>query len=248
MAHPVTFSLDQTSLSDAEQLGDQWTPETRFGKWFLSTGVWYRFVLDAAINDLHRLAGDRFPEQAKILDAGCGQGASFTLLAKYFKPESIAAIDIDPGLVEIAKINGNACRCEVNVQHGSIKQLDFPDNTFDVVFCHQLIHHITFRAEALQEIYRVLRPGGLLLLSESCKHFLHVYWVAGLFRHPKIVHKTAEGYVELIKDANFSLLESDILKTTPWWSKRDFGLLEKTGLQSEPPTVTEISVVATKPE
>ncbi|MCF6324770.1 MAG: class I SAM-dependent methyltransferase [Gammaproteobacteria bacterium] len=248
MAPTFTPGSEQTDSTNSNQFKDQWVPETRFGKWFLSTEWWSVFVLKEAIADLHQLAGKRLPANPVLLDVGCGQGASFPLLEQYFAPQSICAVDVDPALLKVAELSGENCRCEVGVHLGSVKKLDIPDDTFDMIFCHQLIHHISFRELAMAEIYRVLKPGGLLLLSESCQHFLHVYWVAWLFRHPKMEQKTAEGYIDLVKDAGFELTGSDVLESTPWWSKRDFGLLRKWGLPSSEPKTTEISLVAIKPE
>jgi len=248
MAPIVTPRSQQTSSTHADQFKGQWVSETRFGKWFLSTEIWSVFVLKAAISDLHQLVGARLPEQPVLLDIGCGQGASFPLLEQYFKPQLITAIDVDQQLLKEAEVAGDNCDCEVDIRCASAKKLDIPDNTFDMVFCHQLIHHITFREEALTELYRVLKPGGLLLLSESCQHFLHVYWVEWLFRHPKMEQKTAEGYLDLLTGAGFVFTANDVLESTPWWSKRDFGLLNKFGLPSKSAKTTEISVVAMKPE
>ncbi|VAW90092.1 hypothetical protein MNBD_GAMMA17-1628 [hydrothermal vent metagenome] len=248
MAPTSTPSSEQTDSTHPDAFKDQWVPETRLGKWFLSTEWWSVFVLNEAISDLHQLARERLPEERPVLlDIGCGQGASFPLLEQYFSPQSICGVDVDPALLKLAELSGENCCCEVDIHRDSAKKLDLPDNTFDMVFCHQLIHHITFREEAMEEIYRVLKPGGLLLLSESCQHFLRVYWVEWLFRHPKMEQKTAEGYIELVNGAGFEMTENDVHETAPWWSKRDFGLLKKAGLPSSKSVTTEISLVATKP-
>ena len=231
-----------------EQNENHWVSETRFGKWFLSTQIWYRFVLEEAIRNLQKLAGERCPKQARILDIGCGVGKSFPLLEQYFEPRLITAIDIDQDLLDTAKRTGDRCCCEVDVNYGSARKLNIPDNTFDIVFCHQLLHHITFREKALQEFYRILRPRGILLLSESCQAFLKIYWVRWLFRHPKTVQETSTGYIHWVRKVGFSFTKNEILEMTPWWSRRDFGLLEIFGLQFWPLKTTEIVIVATKPE
>jgi len=226
----------------------QWVPETRFGKWFLGTKAWYQFVLEEAFSNLHKLVGIRCPKGAKILDVGCGEGQSFSLIDKYFEPSLIKGVDIDPELLIKAKQVGDRVRCDVEVDCGSVQQMDIPDNTFDIVSCHQLIHHVTFREEALKELYRILKPGGLLLLGESCQPFLQIYWVRWLFRHPKMEQKTAVGYIDLVREAGFSFEEKDILETIPWWSRRDLGIFKKIGLELWRSETAEIFIVATKPE
>lgn len=238
----------KSPLASTENDSDDWVLETRFGKWFQGTEIWNEYVLEDAFAIVRELVGERCKPGSRMLDIGCGQGSSLPMLDKHFEPESINAIDIDPDLLKVARLAGNECRCDVSVQRGSAMQLDFPDNTFDFVCCHQLLHHLADREAALLEFYRVLKPGGMLLLSESCLPFLKVYWVRWLFRHPKMEQKTAEGYIELTRDAGYFFTEKDILETTPWWSLRDLGLLKKLGLQFWQSKTAEISIVATKPE
>jgi hypothetical protein len=69
-----------------------------------------------------------------------------------------------------------------------------------------------------------------------------------LFRHPLQVHKTAEEYIELVKSIGFKIHDNDIKTSTPWWSRKDFGLTEKIGLPQKPREVTEILIIARKPD
>ena len=61
-----------------------------------------------------------------------------------------------------------------------------------------------------------------------------------------MVQQSAEGYVELIRSAGFEVAERDIRCTVPWWSRVDFGLLERWGLSSRRPTTTEVNTLAIK--
>lgn len=159
----------------------------------------------------------------------------------------IRGFDIDPILLGTARLAGDCCDCEVEVARGTTRNLNVPDNSVDMVSCHQLIHHITYQDDALQEFYRVLMPGDMLLLGESCRPFLQIYWVRWLFRHPDMEQKTATGYINLVRDVGFEFTESDLLETTPWWSRRDLGILKKLRLQFWSSKVAEIFIVATKP-
>jgi len=110
---------------------------------------------------------------------------------------------------------------------GSAEKLDLADASLDLVFCHQTLHHLTDPAAALGEFGRVLRPGGLLLLSESCRSFLDSIAVRALFRHPRHVHRTAQEYVELVSASGFEIRQ--ISHPDPFWSRPDKGLLEWLG-------------------
>ena len=224
-----------------------WVPETRFGKWFIGTDIWIDYVLHEAVADFRNMMGDRLPARPVILDAGCGIGLSFALLDKMFQPQMIIGADIDPLSLENAKQAAMSPGCELRLLHSPAQHLDLPDRSVDIVFCHQLLHHVKAQQTVLRELHRVLRPGGFLLSGESCRSFIHSFWVRLLFRHPDMVQKSAEGYVELLRSAGFEVAESDIRCTVPWWSRVDFGLLERWGLSSRRPATTEVNTLAIKP-
>ncbi len=239
-------SLDQRPFALAP--GDlEWVRETRIGKWFLSTKIWYRYVLAVAVEDCQRLLRARAQRVDTLLDIGCGQGASFTLLDRYLQPKRILGIDIDARLLDKAAETAAQCRCGIEMQRGKVSRLPLPDGSVDMIFCHQLIHHIASQEAGLAELYRVLKPGGFLLLSESCKPFIYSWAVRWFFRHPMHVQRTAEEYLALVRATGFRFSEEDVQLTTPWWSLSDFGLRRRLGLEREAPETTELIVVARKP-
>ena len=220
--------------------------ETRFGRWFLSAKTWFRYVLTEAVKDFKYLLGDDAPRSSRVLDIGCGQGLSFTLLEQYFNPRIIIGADIDNTLLKNAESAATLCQCEIQLRHETVFKLSFPDESFDMIFCHQLLHHVSNQTEALQELYRVLAAGGVMLISESCKPFIDSWPVRLLFRHPMESQKTAEEYIELIRSIGFHVDEQHIKTSSPWWSHQDFGLLEKVGFSNEK-IITEVLLIARKP-
>ena len=96
----------------------QYVPESAFGVWFLRTHTWEHHVLRVAINDLKRLIDTPLPEHPVIIDAGCGQGISFHLLADAFKPRRLVGIDFHArrwlvelgiiGEIKLPPVGGNA--------------------------------------------------------------------------------------------------------------------------------------------
>lgn len=238
-------NLNSSSLDSS--LHQDWVPETRFGKWFISTEMWVTYVLREAIVELHELCAGRLTPGARILDAGCGIGLSFAPLIEITQAASIIGVDIDASTLAVAEKSRLQHACQIELLHGSALHLDLPDNSVDAVFCHQLIHHVKDQAALLRELYRVLRPGGLLLSSESCQPFIEIYWVQWFFRHPNMVQKKADDYLALIREAGFQVGPADVRKSSPWWSLRDFGLRKKWGLPSATPEVTELLTVGQKP-
>lgn len=224
-----------------------WVKESAFGIWFLNTETWLNRVLKQAIIDLETL----FPEPAcanpAILDIGCGRGHSFALLDQHFRPGRIEAIEIDQSLLEDAASRAERCRCPVSIVSGNAECLPYADRAFDMVFCHQSFHHIVEQARAMQEFYRVLKPGGVLLFAESCKRFIHSLPIRLLFRHPMKVQKTANEYLQLIKAKGFSIAPESVSTPYLWWSRPDMGAFEWFGL-AVPKTVeaTLLNLVAVK--
>ena len=230
-----------------ESTAPDWVSETRFGKWFLGTQTWYRYVLTVAVEELREIAGSRMTSINRLADVGCGHGRAFALLAKHFTPREIVAFDIDPEMLEGARRAAQHCPAPVTVRQGSITRLDLPDGAVDAVFCHQLVHHCAEQMRALREMHRVLAPGGYLLLGESCESFIHTWSVRWFFRHPPGVQHSAEGYMKMVRDAGFVLDDRDVRTSTPWWSLWDFGFSRRLGLARKPEVATELLLVARRP-
>src|SRR5919205_3748375 len=133
-------------------------PETRVGFWFLGSQTWETRVIRVALRDLERLLPGRKPHRPVVLDAGCGQGKSFRPLHDHFTPQRIVAVDYEPQCIELASAEAAAEGLPVDARRGDLAALELGDETVDVVFCHQTLHHLTRQEEALAEFHRVLKP------------------------------------------------------------------------------------------
>jgi ubiquinone/menaquinone biosynthesis C-methylase UbiE len=113
-------------------------------------------------------AADVQPAQ-RVLDVGCGTGYFARLLAETVGPEGrVVGIDPSPAMISFAsRRTGRARNCQFLV--GTAETLEFPAEYFDVVVSSLVMHHLPqdLRAAALQEMRRVLRPGGKLLVAEA---------------------------------------------------------------------------------
>lgn len=97
-----------------------------------------------------------------IMDAGCGSGYSTELLANEYYPSHLIAFDYMPEQIRLARKR----RLDVDFAVGDLRKVQSDDATCDAVFIFGVIHHITQWREALCEVARVLKPGGVLLLDE----------------------------------------------------------------------------------
>ncbi|MEA3644225.1 MAG: class I SAM-dependent methyltransferase, partial [Lamprobacter sp.] len=224
MEHRIT-AVAPTAAANLRQ--EEWMRESRFGRWFLGTEVWRRYVLADALDKLAAKAGHRAPDDAHILDIGCGQGTAAALLDEHFRPRRITGIDIDAELIALGRAQAAAQpppTTELVLVTASATDIPLADGSIDLVLCHQLLHHMVAQREALAEMHRVLRPGGLLLMAESCRRFIESSLVRTLFRHPQEAQQDAVGFLDLVRAAGFKLAEDDIITESPWWSLPDLGL------------------------
>jgi len=98
----------------------------------------------------------------KVLDAGCGNGRLYNI----FKEKNAAYFGIDNSvqLISIAKEKFP----QANFQVADVLKIPFPDKFFDKVYCIAVLHHIPsgkLRLAALNELKRVLKPKGILILT-----------------------------------------------------------------------------------
>jgi SAM-dependent methyltransferase len=217
-------------------------PETRFGVWFQGTQVWRDYVLRDALGELERLLARPGARFARVLDVGCGCGLALGELRERFAPGVIAGVDSDVALVEQAR----RAHPGADVHVGDVGKLGLADGGFDLVLCHQLLHHLSAPTEALAEIHRVLVPGGVLLLTESCASFLRLWWVRLFFRHPRNAYRSAADYVALVRAAGFDVAEDASSMPAPWWTQLDLGLLGRLGITLTPEPL--VCLVATRRE
>lgn len=231
---------------------DNYVEETRLGFRFLRSHTWQHHVLRVAINDLRSLFGAQPPQNPVILDAGCGQGKSFQYLHAVFNPAQIMGVDADPVSLKLSQEEAERRRLNATFIGSDCAALKLPDASVDMVFCHQTFHHLVEQEKALAEFYRVLKPGGYLLFAESTEAYIDTWVIRWFFRHPMHVQKSAEQYLQMLRDQGFGFAAHNVSYPYLWWSRaKDFGLLERLKLISPKRfgerEETLVNVVARKP-
>lgn len=99
-------------------------------------------------------------EKAKLLDLGCNTGKFSLKLAKRIGTDKIYGIEIVEGKIKAAKKRGiKVIKSDLN------KKFPIEDNFFDVVHTNQVIEHLTDVDNFVGEIFRVLKPGGIAIIS-----------------------------------------------------------------------------------
>lgn len=100
-----------------------------------------------------------------LLDVGCGPGTITADLARRIPGGSVVGVDVPADVIGAAQsdLGDDNVRFEV----GDVYALQFDTGSFDVAFAHQVLQHLGDPVAALREMYRVLRPGGLVAVRDS---------------------------------------------------------------------------------
>lgn len=102
----------------------------------------------------------RVPEGARILEVGCGRGVALPPLAALRRPWRLVGVDIDPVATSIARRSLAVAGVSAEIVRADVRELPFPDRSFDVVIDFGTCYHIARSGRAVAEIERVLAPGG----------------------------------------------------------------------------------------
>ncbi|NUS57802.1 MAG: methyltransferase domain-containing protein [Streptomycetaceae bacterium] len=104
----------------------------------------------------------------KVLDVGCGPGTITADLAQRVPQGFVTAVDASADVLTAASAYA-AERGVENVEFATadVHALEYPDDTFDVVHAHQVLQHVGDPVQALREMRRVCRPGGVIAARDA---------------------------------------------------------------------------------
>ncbi len=118
------------------------------------------FVLGPSARALVDWAGPRLGE--RVLDVGCGTGIAARHALKLVDPDgTVTGVDLNAGMLAVAR----QLAPEVDFHQADALALPFPDDSFDLVVCAQVLQFLPDRVAAITEAARVLAPGGRAAFS-----------------------------------------------------------------------------------
>lgn len=177
-----------------------------------------------------RIGDLNLPANAKVLDAGCGEGRHCHALAWHHPSCWVVGFDLNPDDLHTAKTRGNEFFQALNQNptlHYSCAnglQLPFKNASFDAVICSEVLEHIVEYSAFLDELNRIIKPGGLLLISVPRAWPERICWALS-----RAYHQVAGGHVRIfnrkqlanaITQQGFSCTKryhAHALHTPYWW-------------------------------
>lgn len=159
---------------------------------------------------LERIGGG-IPPGSLVLEIGCGSGYGTQLLLDRFAPARVDAVDLDPAMLARARRRLARFGDRVHLAQGSATDLraalDAADDTYDVVVDFAIVHHIPDWRAALDEVARVLRPGGKFVFDEVTAKALDTRTYRLLFDHPEHDRFTAEQFTTALRERGLEVGE-----------------------------------------
>jgi ubiquinone biosynthesis O-methyltransferase len=162
--------------------------------------LYRRIALRDHIMFIAKSAGNR--RGLQLLDVGCGSGTLLSLLKR--RGFRVRGVDFSSEAAAIAKSEN-----DVNVAVGSLEEVHFHDESFDVITLFHVMEHVTNPRRVLEEVSRILRPNGAVILqvpnieSWQFKMFGAKWYGLDIPRH--VIDYSKKSMLKLLSDAGFVL-------------------------------------------
>ncbi|MDQ1736111.1 MAG: hypothetical protein QOH56_2362 [Pseudonocardiales bacterium] len=146
----------------ANVLYHDWEAGSYDAKWSISFD---QRCIDYARDRFSHVAGIEGWPYGKALEVGCGTGFFLLNLKLAGVLDQGHVTDLSPGMVEVALRNGAGLGFELEGRVADAESVPYPDNNFDLVIGHAVLHHIPDVEQAFREVLRVLKPGGRFVFA-----------------------------------------------------------------------------------
>lgn len=145
-------------------------------------------------------------EGKNILEVGCGAGYGLVQIYKDFKPKEYYAFDINPKMVALSRDKIESHHLPVHLFVGDVRNLELASEKIDLTFIFTVLHHVVGWQDALIEINRVMKSGGLLLIDEIDNRALNWFERYLKVHHPIKARFTWPIFRSGLANAGFKIL------------------------------------------
>jgi demethylmenaquinone methyltransferase/2-methoxy-6-polyprenyl-1,4-benzoquinol methylase len=158
------FATDKAKKHQVEEMFDKIAGKYDFLNRFFSAGIdmaWRKKTINLLKKD----------NPQKILDIATGTADMAILANRLVNPEKVIGLDLSSEMLEIGrkKVEKEALSSKIELLKGDAEAINFPDNSFDAVTVAFGVRNFENLEKGLNEILRVLKPGGRLLILEFSK-------------------------------------------------------------------------------
>ena len=112
----------------------------------------------------------------KAIDLACGPGITSNAIAQLIPNGEVLGVDISQELINVAKANNQKNPADnLLFQTGNVYELDLKENSFDFAYSRFLFQHLAHPVQALKNVLRILKPGGIYCIADVDDGWLMVY-------------------------------------------------------------------------
>lgn len=199
----------------AEANGVKTRSNEEFDSWSQSydKSILQWLLFDPAHKMILRELGDA--GAAHILDIGCGTGKLAHRLITHHRDARVFGIDLCESMVQAAQ-HHIVSEPRVHLTVADSEHLPFARNSFDYLTCSNSFHHYPSQAAAVEEMHRVLKPGGRLFLTDGYRDKLYGYFIYDVavtrMEGGNVHHASAAEFRHLFVDAGFVDIQQSIVR------------------------------------
>ena len=176
---------------------------------------WARYVRETS--DLTREAlGDR-AGGGRLLDVGCGTGTFLGRLAAEASSAVLHGTDLSPDMLRVAR---RRLPPGVRLARAGAEALPYQEGAFDTVTSVSVLHFVETPGDALREAYRVLRPGGTVVVTDWCRDYAAMKLLDVWLRWREPGHgatRSTGEVVAMMEEAGFRRILPQRRRVAGWW-------------------------------
>jgi len=158
----VTPALSAEEIRDANTRYHDAAASAYDSKWGIDFG---EVGLEQVLAKVRKALGREAPHFRRALEIGAGTGYFSLNLVRAGLIGEATCTDISAGMLDTLQANAHRLGVEVRTEAADAERLPFPDESFDLVLGHAVLHHIPDLERAFAEFARVLAPGGTVLFA-----------------------------------------------------------------------------------